>query len=72
MKHYNTIRNWLYSNKKTYEWLGNRIGRSESYIWKRLNGEGDWTIRDAYRILDLMGKDGEAFSDVFGRKELVK
>lgn len=53
----------------TQEVLAKEIGRSQGYVSQRLAGTASWTLEDAYRILDLLGKDDSMLGTYFPRTE---
>jgi cyanate lyase len=44
------------------------VGRSPSYICRRLNNQETWTMADAEKIAEKLGIPGEFFPEYFGTK----
>ena len=45
--------------------LGKHLGRSDGYITSRMQGKGDWTITEMYKIMELIGEPEEYLHLVF-------
>lgn len=55
----------LFTSRLTEADAAAAIGRSASYISNRLNGRGSFTIADAYKILEMLGKEPEEIATFF-------
>ncbi|MEY8381944.1 hypothetical protein AALG83_02080 [Christensenellaceae bacterium 44-20] len=45
--------------------LGKHLERSDGYITSRMQGKGDWTITEMYKIMELIGEPEEYLHLVF-------
>lgn len=66
---YHELRAKLYAYRFLYRDIAERIGKSVSYVSLRFEGKSDWTVDDAYLILEMIDEPAEKLSFYFPPEE---
>lgn len=64
-KIYYELRKEMYAQHIRQEDIADRIGKCNSYVSERLSGLRDWTIADAWTIMEMMDIPVEKFHVFF-------
>lgn len=64
-KPYLDLRKELYGAEIDQRQIGKIIGRSKSYVNVRMTGKADWTIGEAYALLQALGRQPEEIYQFF-------
>lgn len=59
----------IFANRYTQADVGKAIGRSVMYISNCINGKRSFTIAEAYKILEMLGRDSKEIGLFFPPEE---
>lgn len=62
----------LFHIEMTQEELGEKIGRSKTYVSFRMTGKREWELRDVYAICDVLDIDYSEISKYFPPKKAAR
>ena len=68
---FEALRIELFRRKMTYAYVGKRLGRGDTYVNLRMNGEYSWRAADMYCILRILGEPDEKLHTYFPMRDIM-